>query len=546
MWRCGCRLRPNGPCPQRNASEDRDVARALVGGHDLRLIVNNDSGEFYVFDEPMDIEHLYHQVDMLVGTGVDTLAWNIGVPGAYRYDTKVSTRWGHEMPQWSQARWCRVQENLDSFIRRGIDPLRVILDRGKEKGIKVYPSVRIYDCQMGGDLDPMNRAHPEWQIGAYPRFGPASDFNADTYLRQLDNAQPAVRERTVSVAGELLDRYQVEGLELDFERRPHFFKPDEAIDNRHLMTDMVRRIRTNANRASKALGKPIEVMARVWMNMSDCWSLGLDVEAWVKEGLIDTLIPANHYHFALDHPIEEYAQLVADTSVQLLISHCPCIGQTPAGSNPELPGSWRLPPAAGRPVLSDIPYNINNDMWHAGAQVAYDKGADGIETFNFSWIARCGDQWDHSILSELHDPHLVARHDKFYPYITPESVNKIGQLTDEPLAYSLYMADDPNAALQLLLKVYITQTTTRDQIAFRLNGKTLAMKRRLTCPDRSGGLQAPEVDPHHYFEGDLSDGSMVHGSNELLVELVERHPRVSAPLHVVGVNIEVRYAKIRR
>ncbi len=74
-----------------------------------RLILNNDSGEFYVFDEPMEIEHLYQQVDMLVGTGADTLTWNIGVPGAYRYDTKVGTRWGHGKKQWSQARWYRVQ-----------------------------------------------------------------------------------------------------------------------------------------------------------------------------------------------------------------------------------------------------------------------------------------------------------------------------------------------------------------------------------------------------------------------------------------------------
>ena len=64
-----------------------------------RLILNNNSGEFYAFDEPMDVAHLHRQVDMLVGTGVNTLAWNIGVPGAYRYDTKVSTRWGHGISQ---------------------------------------------------------------------------------------------------------------------------------------------------------------------------------------------------------------------------------------------------------------------------------------------------------------------------------------------------------------------------------------------------------------------------------------------------------------
>ena len=508
-----------------------------------RLIFNNDSGEFYEFDEPMGIEHLHNQVDMLVGTAVDTLAWHIGVPGAHRYDTKVSTRWGHGKAKWTQARWYRVQENLDAFISRGIDPLRVILDRGKEKGIKVYPSLRIYDCQMGGDLDPMNREHPEWQIGQFPRHGPSSAFKAETYLKQLDLAQPQVRQRNVDVANELLERYQVEGLELDFQRRPHFFKPDEAVGNRHLLTDMVRQVRAAAERAGEKSGKPVELIARVWMNLADCWNLGIDVETWVRDGLIDVLIPTNHYFFALDHPIEQFAQLVEGTPVQLLVSYCPVLGQTPPGPNPELVHSWRLPPAAGRPVLSDIPYNIDNDTWHAGAQVAYDKGAVGIETYNFSWMARSGDDWDRTILNELHDPRIVARHNKFYPYITAESesVNKVGELAGQPLTYSLYMADDPAAGGRMVLKVYITQTTTKDRFTFKLNGQTLAMTRQVTCPDRSGGLQAPEVEPHHYFECDVSGGPIKHGDNQLLIALVERNPRLSAPLHVVGVNVEVRY-----
>ena len=509
----------------------------------VRFLLTNDGGNCYPIDEPMGVEHLHKQVDMLIGTEVDTLCWNLGLPGAYRYDTKVSTRWGQELDKMTQARFYRVKENLEALVRQGIDPLRVILDRGKEKGIKVYPSVRIYDCQMGGELDPLNREHPEWQIGEYPRHGPASAFKAASYLTQLDHAQPEVRERMVKVVDELLDRYQVEGLELDFERRPHFFKPDEAVENRHLMTDMLRQMRAAARRAGEARGRPVEVIARMWMNLSDCWNLGLDIETWVKEGLIDMVMPTNHYFFALDHPIEAFVELTRGTPVQVVIAYCPVVSQTPPGANPELPDTWAAPTSAGRPVAADveIPYIIPDDAWHAGAQVAFAKGAQGLSTFNLSFIARLGAEWDLTIQHELHDPALVARHDKFYPYITQESANRPQRLGRDAVSYSLYMADDPGAVSRMTLAVYITQTTTKDRIAFSMNGGELEMTRRLTRPDPTDGLQAPEVDPHHFFECELTDAQARHGDNELTIQLIERNPEVASPLTVVGVNIAVAY-----
>ena len=60
----------------------------------VRFLLPNDGGNCYPIDEPMGVEHLHKQVDMLIGTQVDTLCWNLGLPGAYRYDTMVSTRWG--------------------------------------------------------------------------------------------------------------------------------------------------------------------------------------------------------------------------------------------------------------------------------------------------------------------------------------------------------------------------------------------------------------------------------------------------------------------
>ena len=171
----------------------------------VRFLMTNDGGSPWSVDEPMSIEHMHNQVDMLVGTRVDTLCWSLGLPGAFRYDTRVSTRWGQGMESMTQARFYRARENLEVLRRQGTCPLSVVLERGREKGIRVYPSVRIYDCQMGGDMDPMNREHPDWRIGEYPRHGPASEFKVASYLTQLDHTRPEVRGRMIDVVDELLD-----------------------------------------------------------------------------------------------------------------------------------------------------------------------------------------------------------------------------------------------------------------------------------------------------------------------------------------------------
>jgi len=511
----------------------------------VRFLFNNDGCSCYVIDEPMDVKHLQNQVDFLVGTQVDTLCWNLGLPGAYRYDTRVSTRWGEGLEKMSQARFYRMKKNLETLRERGIDPLTVILERGREQHIKVYPSIRIADWQMGGGMDPLNRSHPQWRIGEYPRHGPAARFPVEvkTYREQLDFAQPQVRQRIVDVVNEVLTRYRVEGLELDFMRRPHFFKPDQAVANRHLMTEMLRTIRASAREAGKASGKPVEVICRVWTDLAECWNLGLDIPTWVKEGLVDMLVPTNNFFFALDYPIEEFVELTRGTGVEVAVAYCPVLNQVSRGSRPELPEQWSAPPAAGRPVSphAEFPYIITNDMWHAAAQVAYSKGATGLATFNFTFPARIGAPWDPTVLSEIADPALVARHDKFYPYITAESLNRPQCLGDDPISYHLYLGDDPQAGSKLTLQVYITQTTTADRITFTMNGQALQMTRRLTWPDTSGDIQAPEVDPHHFFECDLAPPNVRQGTNELTIELVERNRELASPLAVVGVNMVVQY-----
>lgn len=506
----------------------------------VRFLMNNDGMHPYAVDVPA-LEHLHRQVDVLVGTQVDTLCWNVGHTGAWWYDTKVDARWGEGLARLPRARYYRLRNHLETMLARGIDPLQVVLDRGREKGIRVYPGLRVNDCQHGGDIDRLSREHPEFRIGAYPTAGPAAAYEqpVSTYLQQLDLAHAEVRQRLVDVADELLTRYPIAGLELDFLRRPHYFKPDEAVANRHLITDMLAAIRAGARRAEQSRSGPIEIVVRVWPDLDDCWQLGLDVRAWVERGLVDMLMPANNFFMAVDHHIEDFVDVAGDTPVSVVMAYCPLVNQHARGTNPE---TWAPRTMAGRPVGTvniDTPFLCTHAMWHGAAHLAFAKGVDGLATFNFKDAVTTRPQ-DLALLGALASPAQVARHDRLYPYITNESRNKPRPLGAEPIACELFIPDDASAVAEMVLEVYITETTTRDRIAFALNGALLQMDCKPTCPDVTGGLQGQVVDPHHVFECDLRQAGPRRGTNELTVRLVERNPHVGATMVLVGVNVRVR------
>ena len=508
--------------------------------------VSTCDGSCIAFRDPLTVEHLQRQVDVLVDTQVDTLCYSVGLPGAYEYDTKVGTRWGHGMDRMPDINAYREKHNLESLLGQGIDPLRVVLDRGIERGLTVYPDLRIYDCQCGIDFDPMNRDHPDWRIGEHARHGSSSllygaqvseDYRNVSYTWQLDFSHPEVRQRTIDVAEELFALYRVQGLQLDFQRRPHYFRPDEAVENRHLLTDMVRRIRAIAREAEREQGRPVELLCRVWANLGDCRRLGMDVRTWVEEGLIDLLIPTGHLCFTIDAPLEQFVELARGTPVKVLMNYCPILDWPRTTSVSHRPD--QKPSFAGVPPRSLVlDYVVTGEMWHAGARMAFAKGVDGLSIFNLN-PGDYGEAWDLSFLYEIADPEAVARHVKLYPFITGESVNRSQTLGREPVLYSLYIADDPAAVSKMTLEVHVEELTVEDRLEFSLDGKPLAMEMR-TLPDTTGGMYLPGNRPHHFLECELTPELAQPGPGELAVRVVERNPEIASRLTVLGVNIKVQ------
>jgi len=241
----------------------------------------------------------------------------------------------------------------------------VFFEEAKKRNISVHPWFCVFpESAVLGRV----REHPEWLI-----------MNDKAELTAAVNAAlPQVREYELSLMLELLKRYPVDWIHLDYIRFPCF--PEEpyfsfdaqtrslfekawgqdplalkAKDSGNLfwnewiewnggqVTQFVRDLRE----AVKAAGRPVKISAAVFPAADKAKVLiGQDWEGWAKQGLIDMLCPmlyTNHHGL-----FEKYARRAVDIgSGRVLV--CPGIGigtshnqNTPAGMLEQMNISQRL------------------------------------------------------------------------------------------------------------------------------------------------------------------------------------------------------------
>ena len=73
---------------------------------------------------------------------------------------------------------------------------------------------------------------------------------------------------------ELFERFDIDGVELDFMRHPTFFPLKYGYANRHLMTDLVRHVKRRMADVSKDRGRRLDLAVRVPPTLYDANRLG--------------------------------------------------------------------------------------------------------------------------------------------------------------------------------------------------------------------------------------------------------------------------------
>lgn len=314
------------------------------------------------------------------GSQLDTLLVCVNCQAMY-YPTGVGTMCGALLSAGARAalppdarQWLA---NLESFYARDVDPYATILDEAKKRGLEALVSFRMNDNHnLDFERTQFWLDHPECRLSG------ALDFTYDE-----------VREYTFRLIEELVQRYDCDGIELDFNRWPTFFsgipcKNGGTYDERiRLMNALVERIRQLLDEEGRKRDRRLVLGVRVpsdYGNAPTTYDISLrascDPVAWAATGWIDFLTVSEFLHERYALPIREWRQLITGIPIY---------------------GGIECTDGKGRE------YVMTADKYRRAASRRWAEGADGIYLFNFHTCrdlrpSACEPPFE--VLSEIGDP----------------------------------------------------------------------------------------------------------------------------------------------
>ncbi len=209
-------------------------------------------------------------------------------------------------------RWVHTAWQLD---QDGIDPYAHWIARARKKGISPWISSRMNDLhEVNDDRCYMHsefwREHPEFRRVPYRQDG--------WDKRALDFGRAEVREHHMKLIRELAERYDFDGLELDWMRFGYHFRPGHEAEGGELLTQFMRDVRALLRGWEKKRGHRIQLGARVPSRPWTAVNLGMDGVRWAREGLVDMLVPTPFWAtMEFDIPIEEWKRQLRGLPVTL-------------------------------------------------------------------------------------------------------------------------------------------------------------------------------------------------------------------------------------
>ena len=366
-----------------------------------RFIYNSDADNMFIYAQPpMKPDDLYRYVDEIAGTKVTTLSMspNIGMkvnfPGEVNemLGTHASEALAATFADASATRAATTERgvvNLQSLVTAGHDPYALIVNRAKEKGLEVFLSFRLNEVHAVDEADSLIlskfwKDHPEWRVGAKGMspsalhqqiLGPdVHPIVGSWFWGAMNFAIPEVRAQRLAELRECCERYDIDGLELDFQRFPVYFPPGEETAHLGEMTEWLRSVRKMTQEVGTKRGRPLLLSVRAMARPAQNLSLGLDVVRWADEGLIDFVIASHYLRNDFPLPIGEYRAV--------------------------------LPEAM--PLYASIEVEKEPAMYRHIAKRLLDDGVDGLMLFNFFTTRESGKEPPFGLLEELGSRETIA------------------------------------------------------------------------------------------------------------------------------------------
>lgn len=512
-----------------------------------KFIFHNDGRHYnlYRFDPPMSLHQIRQPVDEILGTGVDTLSFGLGSGHTFWHDTKVGFRWGeHITDHTNGVMWWRAGENVRQALEAGMDPLKVVVDRAREKGIQIIGSLKMNDPTSPDDegkywLGKLKWEHPEVMISEEdpfePKVAPCADYG-----------NPLVRQERLGVIEEIYGNYELDGLEIDdCLKDSHvraFFKPSVARASAPILTSLIRDIRGLLDDIGKKRGRRLILATRVHPLEEGNLEVGMDVRTWMEEGLVDMVLP-----------------YLGGTQSMLVDSQHSFDWITKAALESE---TW-VYPRIGRLPYDDRYHNATIEMQRADATNLRKKGADGVYMEHLTWPHSIS---EYQALRELGDPDIYARKSKLYMLAPgtkgPDSA-PLGRILPmimeegETAQIPIFIGDSLSDALadreleSINLGVRIVQKNPLDNITFQFNDQPLNVEEAKIRTVYGGTVSwlaqrsdLPEnINTYYWYDFNLPLDLVREGDNELKVTMNHHFKDMTADRILHHIEVRVDYVE---
>jgi hypothetical protein len=277
-----------------------------------RILFNWDGSDVIAMlgDDPTRQRFLDLVFGCLDGSQVDVLLYNLGCGNVAEYASDV-LEWPGEADGFKFASdgGRRRYENAKALADAGHNPPKLVAEACRQRGLPVFVSMRmndIHDAFLPYERPTFKRENPQWlltelrdnsanlhldDVPGLERYRHWPDYVRERRAAtSLDYSLPQVRQQRLDIIREYFEKWDFDGIELDWSRHHNHFPPLTAFDRRQILTDFTRAVRDITENAATRLGHPVQVIARVSETLHGCTVGGYDVAAWLRDDLVDGLV----------------------------------------------------------------------------------------------------------------------------------------------------------------------------------------------------------------------------------------------------------------
>jgi hypothetical protein len=259
-----------------------------------RIIQNNDGNDLIIRDDsekrnPTDF--INRRFSSLINTQVDAVSYCTGIFNSYTHKSEVSelrTRLGGQ------------KELLTEYlIEKNTDSLKEAIKFCRNNKLDIFWSFRFndtHDAQNIKELGSWKSSHKRLLIG---KEGQKLYLGSNAWTA-LNYSKAEVRDKAFEIIKEVINNYDIDGIEIDFFRHLFVFKEVQegkvaSKKNLKKLTSFILKVRIALDEQSVKIQKPLLLLIRIPDSINYNYDLGLDIIEWLEEGYIDIIVAGGYF-----------------------------------------------------------------------------------------------------------------------------------------------------------------------------------------------------------------------------------------------------------